>query len=134
LEVVVPKTTVALSVAAAALLWVAASAQQEMLPKPGPGSGITTVTGSVSVTNTPGVRAVQEGDWHVAVLNTPTVRVTEVPSPGFLRSGASYQITWVDGSKESVTISSVATNGWVEVERSRRWINLASARSIEEQR
>jgi hypothetical protein len=33
-----------------------------------------------------------------------------------------------------VTISSVATNGWVEVERSRRWINLASARSIEEQR
>jgi hypothetical protein len=111
---------------------VAASAQQEMLPKPGPGSGITTVTGSVSVTNTPGVRAAQEGDWHVAVLNTPSVRVTEVPSPGFLRSGATYQITWVDGSKESVTISSVATNGWVEVERSRRWINLASARSIAE--
>jgi hypothetical protein len=123
-----------LSLSAAALLWVVVSAQQEMLPKPGPGSGVTHVRGSVEVANSPTVLASQQGDWRVAVLNTPSVRVTEVPSPGFLRTGARYEITWADGAKETVTVSSIATNGWVEVERSRRWINLSSARSIREDR
>jgi hypothetical protein len=130
----VRKTAPALAIAAAALLWAAVSAQQEMLPKPGPGSGITNVAGSVSITNTPSVMAAQQGDWRVAVSNTPSVRVTEVPSPGFLRTGATYEIVWVDGSRETVTVSSIATNGWIEVERSRRWINLSSARSIAENR
>ena len=137
------KSTMVLAVSAAALLWVAVSAQQQdMLPKPGPGSGITNVTGSVSiantpnvtVANTPNVRAAQDGDWRVAIQNTPSVRVTEVPSPGFLRTGSRYEVTWVDGTTETVTISSIATNGWIEVERSRRWINLSSARSIREDR
>jgi hypothetical protein len=130
----VQKSTLVVSLAAAGLLWVAVSAQQEMLPKPGPGSGVTNVSGSVSIANIPNVRAAQEGDWRVAVSNTPSVRVTEVPSPGFLRTGATYEIVWVDGSRETVTVSSIATNGWIEVERSRRWINLSSARSIAENR
>lgn len=134
------KLTVALALAAAGLLWVAVSAQQEMSPRPGPGSGIMNVTGSVSVTNTPAVTVAnspavqQQGDWRVAINNTPSVRVTEVPSPGFLRTGSRYEITWVDGTSETVTVSSIATNGWIEVERSRRWINLTSARSISEVR
>lgn len=137
------KSTMVVAVAAAALLWVALSAQQqEMLPKPGPGSGVTNVTGSVNIANTPSVNvanapnvhARQEGDWRVAVANVPSVRVTEVPSPGFLRTGSRYEITWVDGTSETVTISNLATNGWIEVERSRRWINLSSARSIREDR
>lgn len=137
------KSTMVVAAAAAALLWVALSAQQqEMLPKPGPGSGVTNVTGSVNIANTPSVNvanapnvhARQEGDWRVAVANVPSVRVTEVPSPGFLRTGSRYEITWVDGTSETVTISNLATNGWIEVERSRRWINLSSARSIREDR
>ena len=128
------KSTLALAVITAAFLWVVASAQQEMLPKPGPGSGVTNVTGSVSIANTPNVRAAQHGDWLVAIQNTPGVRVTEVPSPGFLHTGARYEVTWLDGTSETITVSSIATNGWIEVERSRRWINLSSARSIREDR
>jgi hypothetical protein len=136
----VQKLTAVATLGAAALLWVAVSAQQEMQPRPGPGSGIMNVTGSVSVENTPAVTVAntpavrQEGDWRVAINNTPSVRVTEVPSPGFLRTGGRYEITWVDGTRETVTVSSIATNGWIEVERSRRWINLTSARSIAEAR
>lgn len=128
------KSTLAISLAAAGLLWVAVSAQQEMLSKPGPGSGVTNIAGSVSISNTPSVRSTQDGDWHVAVSNTPSVRVTEVPAPAFLRTGTTYEIVWVDGYREIVTVSSVAANGWIEVERSRRWINLSSARSIAENR
>jgi hypothetical protein len=134
------KSSILVAAVAAALLWVAVSAQQEMLPKPGPGSGVTNVTGTVSIANTPSVNVAntptvrQDGEWRVAIQNTPAVRVTEVPSPGFLRTGARYEITWVDGTTEMVTISSIATNGWIEVERSRRWINLTSARSIREDR
>ena len=127
-------STLALTLGAAAALWITASAQQEVLPRPGPGSGVTNVTGSVAIANTPNVRASQDGNWEVAVSNVPSVRVTEVPSPAFLRTGSRYEIAWIDGTSETVTISSIATNGWIEVERSRRWINVSSARSIREDR
>jgi hypothetical protein len=133
-EEIVQKTILAISLSAAALLWVVVSAQQEMLPRPGPGSGVTSVTGSVSIANTPNVRATQDGDWRVAVANTPSVRVTEVPAPAFLHAGSTYEIIWTDGYKEIVTVASIAANGWIEVERGRRWINPASARSISENR
>lgn len=124
-----------LALAAAAVLWVAVSAQQqEMKPKPGPGSGITNVTGDVRITNAPSVRASQEGEWRVAVENVPGVRIIEVPSPAFLRSGSRYEISWPDGSKDTVTVDSVAGNGWIEVERGRRWVNVTTARSIAEAR
>ena len=136
------KSMILLAAGAATCLWVAVSAQQEMLPKPGPGSGVTNVSGSVSIANTPdvniantpGVRAPQDGDWRVAIQNTPSVRVTEIPPPGFLRTGSRYEITWADGKSETVTIASLAASGWIEVERNRRWINLSSARSIREDR
>jgi hypothetical protein len=130
----VHKSTPVIALAAAALVWVVVSAQQEMLPRPGPGSGVTSVTGSVSIANTPNVRASQDGDWHVAVANTPSVRVTEVPPPAFLRAGTTYEIIWTDGYREIVSVSSIAANGWIEVERGRRWINPSSARSISENR
>jgi hypothetical protein len=125
----------ALAVGVAGLLWVAVSAQQqEMKPLPGPGSGITNVTGSVSITGTPAVLASQEGDWAVAVSNVPSVRIMEVPSPGFLRAGYRYEITWPGGDTDTVLIDRIAGNGWIEVERGRRWINVTSARSIAEAR
>ena len=112
----------------AALLFVAVSAQQEMSPRPGPGSGIMDVRGSVNVANTPNVRAAQEGDWRVAVANTPSVRVS---SPPFLKTGARYVITWTDGSSETVGVASLGGDGWIEVEGARRWVNLSAARAVD---
>ena len=129
------KLSIVLSIAAAAGLWVAVSAQQqEMKPKPGPGSGITNVVGEVAITNAPTVQASQSGEWRVDVQNVPGVRVTEFPSPGFLRSGLRYEITWADGATETVQVEKSAGNGWIEVERGRAWVNVSSARSIREAR
>jgi hypothetical protein len=115
-----------------ALLWAGVSAQQEMLPKPGPGRGVTQVEGSVEVKNAPEVHAAQRGDWHVAISNTPSVRVTEVAGPSFIRSGQRFQITWADGQTEVVVASGAARDGWVPVGgTSSRWINLANARAID---
>jgi hypothetical protein len=129
------KLPIVLSIAAAGALWVAVSAQQqEMKPKPGPGSGITSVVGEVAITNAPTVQAAQSGEWRVNVENVPGVRVTEFPSPGFLRSGLRYEITWADGATETVQVEKSAGNGWIEVERGRRWVNVTTARSIREAR
>ena len=129
------KLPIVLSFAAAAALWVVVSAQQqEMKPKPGPGSGITNVVGEVAITNAPSVQAAQAGEWRVSVENVPGVRVTEFPSPGFLRSGLRYEITWADGATEAVQVEKSAGNGWIEVERGRRWVNVTTARSIREAR
>ena len=126
------------------IAWV--GAQQEMLPKPGPGSGIT--------------RAAQHGEWEVAISNVPTVRLAAATAgiplrtPPFVRN-RTYKVTWANGDEERVTVISVAdvratdrnndriperspeasTDGWVEVQSSagRRWINILSARSIIEQ-
>ena len=113
------------------------AAQQEMLPRPGPGSGVTPVS--------------QRGSWEVAINNTPTVRIAnaiDVKGPAFLRNGR-HEVTWANGDRETVTITSVVETArdsrhadrrpdttqdlWVEVQTSngKRWINLASARSIE---
>lgn len=120
-------TVVTMAVAAAATIWVGLSAQQEMLPKPGPGSGITKVVGDVNIGNTPDVR----------VTELPPVRVTEMPTvsianPPFLRKGERYLLTWNDGSTEAVVVFDVGHDGWVQVEGQRlRWINLRLARSVE---
>jgi len=107
------------------------AAQQEMLPRPGPGSGVTPVS--------------QRGNWDVAISNTPTVRVVNaVPVrlgvPSFVRN-ATFEITWANGDKEAVTVvrfdrqeEARANEGWVEVRSGgkARWVNLAMARSVEE--
>jgi hypothetical protein len=127
--------TVVSAAAVAGVLWAAVLAgQQEMKERPGPGSGITNVTGAVSITNTPAVLATQQGEWTVAVNNVPGVRIMEIPSPGFLRAGYRYEITWTDGGTDTVLIESISGNGWVEVERGRRWVNVLSARSIRDVR
>jgi len=114
--------------AAAGILWVGVSAQQEMLPKPGPGSGVTKVVGEVNIGNIPDVR----------VKEMPPLRVSEMPplsiaNPPFVRKSERYLITWSDGSSEGVTVLEVGQDGWVKVEgRRARWINLRLARSVED--
>ena len=121
--------------------------QQEMLSRPGPGSGIT--------------RSAQHGDWEVAISNTPTVRVAntlpvQLRGPVFLRN-RSYKVVWPNGDEERLTMISVPdqrvadraserlpersaeamADTWAEVQTAsgnRRWINLMAARSIEETR
>lgn len=133
-------TTTAFAIAL--VVWVGLGAQQEMLPRPGPGSGVTGVS--------------QKGEWSVAINNTPSVHIAnpiQVRGPIFLKRGA-YRVTWPNGDAEMVTIITTAsdaqrtgdrmaeksqelvTDGWVEVQSSgrRRWINLMAARSVEESR
>ena len=113
------------ALSAAAFLWTGVAAQQEMLPRPGPGSGVTRVEGTVNIGNVPAVRATQEGDW----------RVTVVPAP-FLKPNTRYVVTWQDGSTERIVVlTDVGHGGWVMVDGApRRWINLGTARAVEEGR
>ena len=127
------------------IAWGRAGAQQEMLPRPGPGSGIT--------------RAAQHGDWQVSISDMPALRITGgVPlrGPTFLRN-RSYKVTWPNGDEERVVITAVpdvratergterlperspelTSEVWVEVQTgsgNKRWINLMAARAIEEAR
>jgi hypothetical protein len=130
--------------AGAGLLWAGLSAQQEMRPTPGPGSGIMKVTGTVDVGNAPQVHAAQQGEWRIAVANRPDVRVVNtpeviIPSPDFLKKGGRHTITWTTGQQEAVQIHEVGAGGWMQVTTSTpgsvpglRWINLAAVRSIED--
>lgn len=109
---------------AAAMLWTGVRAQQEMLSRPGPGSGITRVEGSVSIANMPPVRAMQDGEWRVAIAPVT-----------FFKPKVRYLVTWPDGSVERMTIAETGQGDWVLTEgTSRRWLNLAVARSVEELR
>lgn len=114
------------SLALAVVVWNGVSAQQEMLPRPGPGSGLTKVVGSVTIDALPDVHANQRGPWRVGVTDLPDVRVA---APWFLRDGSRYEITWTNGDQESVTIAATGSDGWIQVERT-RWVNLGSARSV----
>ena len=140
------RTFITIAVLVAGLIaWV--GAQQEMQPRPGPGSGIT--------------RSAQHGDWEVAISNVPTVRVATITAgvplraPQFIRN-RTYKVTWPNGDEERVTVITVpdvratdrnaerdrlperspesSTDGWVEVSSSgaRRWINILAARAIQE--
>ena len=84
---------------------VAAWAQQGQ-PRPGPGSGVVSVNGTVTLANAPGTT--KEGDWRVAVANTPSVNVANTPyvsfAPlAFVTPGKRYQITWPSGETEQIT-------------------------------
>ena len=114
------------SLALVAMVWSGLSAQQEMLPRPGPGSGVSNVAGSVSINEMPDVNAKQRGEWRVGIAGVPEVRMA---APTFIHSGQRYEVTWSGGDKEVVTIAEIAANGWVRVERS-RWVNLGHARSV----
>lgn len=122
------------AVAGAALLGVVAAGQQTQ-PLPGPGTGIVPVTvkGSVDIGTVPVVPVSQQGDWNVRVANTPTVIAA---TPEFVRTGLSYAITWANGDQERIAVVGVGTAGWIRADRDgrSRWINLASARAVEEAR
>jgi hypothetical protein len=110
---------IATAAAAAGILWVGLSAQQEMLPKPGPGSGITKVVGAVNIANTPDVRVMQMPPIFIA-------------NPPFVNKGAHYSLTWGDGGSEDIVVAEVGQDGWIRVQGNRtRWINLRLARSLE---
>jgi hypothetical protein len=110
---------------------------QEVQKVPGFGTGVVTVAGTVDIGNTPLVLAHQAGEWKVVLAAPPDVRVVNapsvsVPTPAFLRSGSRYEITWSTGDRQVVRVIEVAPGGWLRVESpAERWINIASARSVE---
>jgi hypothetical protein len=111
---------------------VAAWAQQGQ-PRPGPGTGVVTVDGIVNLGNAPAMT--KEGDWRVAVANTPSVNVANMPDvniapPAFVTPGKRYQIVWPTGETEQITAAATSAGAWVKVAGPERWVNLAQARSI----
>ncbi|HEX2456541.1 MAG TPA: hypothetical protein VHI99_22775 [Vicinamibacterales bacterium] len=110
---------------------------QLVQPVPGPGSGIVTVSGSVSVANTPSVNAAQSGDWKVTLANTPIVHLAP---PEFLRPGGRYEVVSTSGQRETIAVLQIGSAGWaawvkVQTPDGRaRWINVAAAASVEEVR
>lgn len=110
---------------------------QEVQRVPGFGTGVVTIAGTVDIGNTPLVLAHQAGEWKVVLAAPADVRVVNapsvsVPTPAFLRSGSRYEITWSTGDRQVVRVIEVASGGWLKVESpAERWINIASARSVE---
>ena len=109
---------------AAAGVWVGVSAQQEMLSRPGPGSGVT----PVRVVEEPVVRLARGAE--VRVVDTISVSVR---APSFVVKGRTLEITWATGDEDRVSVGEILEGGWVEVSSpgaGSRYINLGSARSI----
>ena len=111
------------------------AAGQQTQGRPGFGSGVVQVEGSVDVTAVKGtvnvqgaVNANQAGTWNVAVSNAPTVVVA---GPAYLRAGGRYSVIWSTGESETITIASLGGGGWVRLAGSReQWVNLTLARSV----
>jgi hypothetical protein len=119
-------------VAGLACVAIVVSAQQGQ-PRPGPGSGIVTVDGAVKVANAP--PTTKDGEWGVAIANTPSVNVANTPSvnlapPPFVTVGKRYQIVWPSGETEQITVGATAGGTWVRVAGPEAWINLAQARKV----
>lgn len=127
---------VAIAVLAGVVFWAGVKAQQEVQPRPGPGSGLM----NVNILNRPAVLAEQIGEWQVSVGRMPDVRIANTPTvavrlPMFAARGSKYIVTWATGEIDRVSISDVGEDGWVQVDnqgKNRRWINLRNARAIEE--
>jgi hypothetical protein len=101
--------------------------------QPGPGSGVVTVEGTVKLANGPGTT--KEGDWRVAIANTPSVNVANAPSVSlaplaFVTPGKRYQIVWSTGETEQIAAAATGAGAWVRVTGPERWVNLAMARSV----
>ena len=119
-------------VAALACVAIVASAQQGQ-PRPGPGSGIVTVAGAVKVANAP--PTTRDGEWSVAIANTPSINVANTPSVNltplpFVAVGKRYQIEWPTGQTEQITVGATAGGTWVRVAGPEEWINLAQAKKV----
>lgn len=133
------RTRVALGAAALATILGVLAYAQETQKVPGFGTGIIKVEGTVDVGNMPLVLAHQSGEWKVTIANAPDVRVVSTPdvsvaAPAFLKKDSRYEITWSTGDREPLRVVQIAPGGWVRVDSGKRerWVNLASARSVEE--
>ena len=125
-------------IAVAAFSWVRSTSGQ-VQSVPGPGSGIVTVQGEVDVRRLPPIDAGQRGDWKVSLANVAEVRVVNTPAvtvapPAFLKVGRRYLVTWPAGDTESVVITELGSSGWSRAAGGARprWLNLATAKAIEE--
>jgi hypothetical protein len=117
---------------------VASARSNQVTPVPTPAPGFT----DVRVLGEPTVQAVQSGEWVVDIRNATPVElapgtVTNLGTPGFLRPGVRYHITWGNGFSGTWTLTDVQRDGWVRVERGtetrgQSWINVAQAASIEQ--
>ena len=108
----------------AAGVWAGVSAQQEMLSRPGPGSGVT----PVRVVEEPVVRLSRGSEVRVVDVLSVAVR-----PPSFVAKGRALEITWATGDEERITVSEVLDGGWIEVSSpggGSRYVNLGSARSV----
>jgi hypothetical protein len=120
---------------------------QETQKVPGFGSGIMKIQGTVDIANTPIVLSHQSGDWKMIVASMPDVRVASMPdvrvasmpnvsmaAPEFVTKGGRYQITWSTGERQVIRVAHVASGGWIRVDSAgerERWVNLATARSVD---
>lgn len=124
--------------AVAALCW-ARSTDGQVQSVPGPGSGIVTVQGTVDIRTLPPINANQRGDWKVSLANVPDVRVVNTPTVtipplAFLKVRGRYGVTWPAGDTETIEVAELGSGGWVRAAGPgrRRWLNLATAKAIEE--
>jgi hypothetical protein len=122
----------------AVLCW-ARSTDGQVQSVPGPGSGIVTVQGEVDIRRLPPIDASQRGDWKVSLANVPDVRVVNTPTVtvaplAFLKVGGRYVVTWPAGDRETIGVAESGSGGWLRAagEGRRRWLNLATAKTIEE--
>ncbi len=89
------------------------SAPGQTYPDPVPAPGFITVEGTISVINTPSVRALQSGVWEVNLAQAAAV---VIPSPTFIVPGQSYRFTWAQGGPDTYRVVSSGTGGWVLAE------------------
>jgi hypothetical protein len=96
------------------------------------------VQGTVDVGKLPLMDVGQRGDWKVSLATVADTRVINVPTvalapPPFVTAGGRYLVTWANGERESIVVGQVA-GAWVRaaVDGPPRWVNLTSARAVEE--
>jgi hypothetical protein len=105
----------------------------QVQPRPGAGTGVVTVTGTVDLGEVPPLRTMQSGDWKVAVTNAPPA----VRAPlGIVRVGGYYEVSWTTSEREVIRIEEIGPGGWVKGTVAQRgvWLNLDAARSVAEAR
>lgn len=125
---------------AAGGLWWAQSASGQAQSTPGFGSGVVQVRGTVDVGRLPPVDVGQRGDWRVSLATVADTRVVNIPTvalalPPFVAEGGRYLVTWPSGESQSIVVGQVA-GGWVRlaVDGPARWVNISTARAIEQAR
>ena len=109
--------------------------------RPGAGTGVVTVTGTVDLGNAPPLRTLQSGDWRVAQQGDWKVAVTTAPPAvraplGFVRPGSRYEVWWTSSERDVIRVEEVGPGGWVRGTVGERnvWLNLDGARSLSEVR